>query len=66
VPIYISGTYDILKKDSFHISPGRVECIVADPIPFTAYAGLSKNDLSEKIHAVLADIEISNRTPDVR
>ena len=47
VPLTINGPYDVLKRNSRQIKPGRLELIIHDPIPTTS--------LSDEELAVLID-----------
>jgi 1-acyl-sn-glycerol-3-phosphate acyltransferase len=57
VPLTINGSYDVLKRHSRLIRPGKLELVIHDPIPTTS---LSDEDLAalidrskEIIHASL-------------
>lgn len=33
VPLTINGAYDVLKRDGFHLNPGKMELVIHRPIP---------------------------------
>lgn len=42
VPVTINGPYDVLKRNTHHLKPGRLELVIHDPIPTE---GLTEADL---------------------
>lgn len=33
VPLTINGSYDVLKRNTHHLKPGRLELVIHEPIP---------------------------------
>ncbi len=54
VPIYISGSFQILRKKSLLIRPGTILCKVADPIEIP---NITKSQLSERTRTVLVEMQ---------
>lgn len=55
VPITLVGTYELLKMNSFHVRPGRIDLIVGEPIPTTGMKLRDVEKLSQKTRQVMAD-----------
>lgn len=61
VPITINGTRAVLKKDSWHLHPGRVEMIVHDPIDVSPYTPKNIQDLARLTREVVVKDFIRTR-----
>ncbi len=57
VPILISGSYDVLKKNSLMVRSGTIHCKIADPIPFSELDGMNRNQMSQKVREVIAEMQ---------
>lgn len=49
VPITLNGTREVLKPDSYHVKPGRVEVIIHKPIPTAGMTVSDVDDLSRRV-----------------
>ncbi len=57
VPVYIAGSFHILKKNSLMIRPGTIRCEIADPIEIETVEDCTKNRLSEIARGVLVEMQ---------
>lgn len=57
VPIYIAGSFHILRKNTLMISPGTIRCEIDDPIEIANLQDCTKNRLSEITRAVLVAMQ---------
>jgi 1-acyl-sn-glycerol-3-phosphate acyltransferase len=56
VPLTINGTFAILPKHSISARPGRVELVLASPIPVNPSGGKEEEmQLMERVHTAIAD-----------
>jgi len=53
VPITINGTRAVLKKNSWHLHPGRVEMIIHDPIDVSPYTAKNIEELARLTRDVI-------------
>ena len=60
VPIYIAGSFSILKKNTLMVRPGTIRCEIADPIEISSLQDTTKNRLSEITRAVLVEMQERN------
>lgn len=67
VPVVLVGTYEMLKMNSFHIKPGRVQMVVGSPI---STVGMSTRDIAkitERVRIFISDLYYSRcLVPDLR
>ena len=56
VPIVLVGTYELLRMNSFHVRPGRVEMIIGDPIPTVGMVPRQMDELAARARQTMADI----------
>jgi 1-acyl-sn-glycerol-3-phosphate acyltransferase len=54
VPVTLNGTRAVLKVNSWHIRPGRVELILHPPIPTAGMHSDSAESLSERVRRIIA------------
>jgi len=57
VPIYISGSFQILRKNSLLVRPGTILCKIADPIEISNMRDITKSQLSERTRTVLVEMQ---------
>jgi 1-acyl-sn-glycerol-3-phosphate acyltransferase len=53
VPLTINGAYDVLKKDGFRFSPGKMELIIHRPIPTESLAETEIPGLIEQTREII-------------
>ncbi len=54
IPISISGSRDVLPRDSWKIQPGRIKVVVERPIETRGYTRKNRDELVEKVREVIA------------
>jgi 1-acyl-sn-glycerol-3-phosphate acyltransferase len=59
VPMAIVGTYEVLRMNSFHIHPGKIELVVGDPIPTAGYTLHDAEKLTAEVRAAVEDLYYS-------
>jgi 1-acyl-sn-glycerol-3-phosphate acyltransferase len=59
VPIVLVGTYELLPINSFHLEPGEVRMIIAEPIPTKGMVTRQMDELSARVRKVMSDIYYS-------
>jgi hypothetical protein len=63
----LTGTYEMLKMNSYHIKPGHAKLLVGNPIATTGLTTRDTEALSAKARAAIADVYYSqSRLPDLR
>jgi len=55
VPIVLVGTYELLPMNSFHLLPGTVRMIICEPIPTRGMVPRQMDQLSARVHQIMAD-----------
>jgi 1-acyl-sn-glycerol-3-phosphate acyltransferase len=53
VPITLNGTRAVLKKNSWHLHPGRVEMFIHDPIDVSPYTAKNIEELARLTRDVI-------------
>jgi 1-acyl-sn-glycerol-3-phosphate acyltransferase len=59
VPVVLVGTDELLPMNSFHLTPGTVEMVIAEPIPTKGMATRQMDELSARVRQVMSDIYYS-------
>ena len=59
VPLAIVGTFEVLRMNSFHIRPGRIELVVGEPIPTKGCTLHDAERLTERIRVAVEDLYYS-------
>jgi 1-acyl-sn-glycerol-3-phosphate acyltransferase len=54
LPFAISGLFDYNRKGSFHLNPKAVQVAIGPPIPFSACAGMTPEQLRDHVRGVIA------------
>ena len=60
VPMAISGSFHIMKKNSLHLRKGKIKVHFIEPIPTENYRITDRNVLTEKVRNIIVD----NYDPD--
>jgi 1-acyl-sn-glycerol-3-phosphate acyltransferase len=67
VPMAIVGTYEVLRMNSFHIRPGRMELVVGEPISTEGYGLRDMDVLAARVRKAVEDLYYSHsRVADPR
>lgn len=53
VPLTLNGPYDVLKRNTKLIKPGKLELIIHDPIPASSLTGDNLSDVIEQSRTVI-------------
>jgi 1-acyl-sn-glycerol-3-phosphate acyltransferase len=56
VPVVLVGNNDLLPMNSFHLRPGCVEMIIAEPIPTTGMVPRQMDELATRVRQVMSDL----------
>ena len=59
VPMALVGTYEILRMNTFHIRPGPIHLIAAEPISTAGYAPRDMDALTSRVQQVIEDLYYS-------
>ncbi len=54
IPIFISGTWQIMSKNGLRIKPGEVVLEIMEPVETLEYTRETKDDLMEKIRNIIS------------
>ena len=68
VPVVLVGNDELLPMNSYHLKPGRVEMIIAEPIPTLGMVPRQMDELASRVRQVMSDIYYAHTelpTPDV-
>jgi 1-acyl-sn-glycerol-3-phosphate acyltransferase len=57
IPVLVDGTYDILPKTTWRISPGRVRVVFGAPIDTNAYSLENKEELMERVRQAMSGMK---------
>ena len=59
VPMGLVGTWEVLRMNTYHIHPGRVELVVGERIPTAGYTIRDMDKLSAHVRDVIAELYYS-------
>ena len=60
VPMALVGTYEILRMNTFHIRPGRIQLIAGHPISTAGYPARDMDALASRVQQVVEDLYYSH------
>jgi 1-acyl-sn-glycerol-3-phosphate acyltransferase len=60
IPVVIDGTYHVLPKSTWRISPGSVRVTLGKPIDASGYSYETKESLMEDVHKAMTEIRAAN------
>jgi len=56
VPVVLVGNDGLLPMNSFHLRPGQVQMVIAEPIPTTGMVPRQMDELAARVRQVMSDV----------
>ena len=66
LPVAIAGTFDVLRRDSFWIRPGRVTLAVGEPLSVEGRSARDRAALTAELRAAIEALRDEARAADIR
>ncbi len=66
LPVAIAGTFEVLRRDSFWIRPGRVTVAVGEPLPVEGKSARDRASLTAALRGAIEALRDEARAADIR